>query len=50
MVAEARSVVGPVEYLEFHKGGPNFRWPLVLTQGGAKPCFPIFFYGEKFFC
>ena len=32
-----------VAYLRFHKGGPNFRWPLVLTQKGAKPClFPIF--------
>ena len=35
-----------VAYLGFHKGGPNFRWPLVLTWRGAKPCFPIFSYGE----
>ena len=35
-------------YLGFHKGGPNFRWPLVLTQGGGdKPCFQIFSSGEK---
>ena len=37
-----------VAYLGFPKGGPNVCWPLVLTQGGgAKLCFPIFFYGEK---
>ena len=34
-------------YLGFHKGGPNFRWPLVLTQRGAKPGFVFFSYGEK---
>ena len=34
-------------YLGFQKGGPNFRWPLVLTQRGAKLSFPNFSYGEK---
>ena len=24
------------------QGGANFCWPLVFTQGGGKPCFPIF--------
>ena len=39
-----------VAYFGFHKGGPNFLWPLVLTQkGGAKPCFPIFSYGKNCF-
>ena len=28
--------------------GANFRWPLVLTQRGAKQCFPIFSYGGNF--
>ena len=40
-----------VAYLGFHKGGRNFRWPLVLTQrGGQKLRFPIFSYGEKNVC
>ena len=34
------------------KGGPNFRWLLVLTQRGPNPkgaklCFPNFSYGEQ---
>ena len=43
-------------YLGIHKGGPNFRWPLVskggrttqrrITQRG-EPSFPIFSYDEK---
>ena len=36
-------------YLGFQKEGPNFCWPLVLTQRGAKPYFQIFSYGENFF-
>ena len=35
-------VIFSVAYLGFQKGGPNFRWPLVLTQRGGKPSFPIF--------
>ena len=37
----------PVAYLGFQKGGSNICWPLVLTQRGAKPSFPIFYYVEK---
>ena len=40
-------------YLGFHKGGPNFRWPLalVLTQRGTK-LFILFFpmMKNKHFC
>ena len=46
------SKVSPsVAYLGFHKGGggANIRWPLVLTQREAKPCFSFFSYGENFF-
>ena len=40
-----------VSYLGFQKKrGPNFRWPLVLPQRGAKLSFLNFSYGEnKFF-
>ena len=41
-----------VAYLGFHKGGPNFCWPLVpihLYKGGAKLCSPIFYYVKKIF-
>ena len=38
-----------VAYLGFQKGGPNVLWPLVLTQKGVKPSFPIFYYVENFF-
>ena len=31
-----------VAYLGFHKEGPNFRWPLVLTQRGPKHVFLYF--------
>ena len=39
-------------YLGFHKGGPNFLWPLVLTQRGAQTMFSNFFPMAKtdFFC
>ena len=37
----------PMAYLGFQKGGPHVRWPLVLTQGGAKPSFPIFLLCKK---
>ena len=40
---------GAVAYLGFHKGGPNFRWPLVLTQRGGQTMFTYFFSCEKFF-
>ena len=33
-------------YLGFQKGGPNFRWPLVLTQRGQ---YPVFFSMVKNF-
>ena len=36
-----------VAYLGFQKWGPNFRWPLVLTQWGGKLSFPNFSYGEN---
>ena len=40
----------PVAYLGFHKGGPNFLWPLVLTQrGGPNQLFQIFSYVKNFF-
>ena len=28
-------LISPVAYLGFQKRGPNFRWPLLLTQGGG---------------
>ena len=35
-------------YLGFQKwGGGNVRWPLVLTERGAKPSFPIFLLCQK---
>ena len=40
----------PVAYLWFRKGGPNFRWLLVLIQREGQPSFPIFFQcQQKFF-
>ena len=35
-------------YLRFQKGGPNFRWPLVLTQRGPNHVF-LFFRMVKIF-
>ena len=37
-------------YLGFHKGGgANFRWPLVLTQGGPNHVFLFFAMVKKVF-
>ena len=36
-------------YLGFHKGGPNFLWPLVLTQRGPNQVFQIFSHVKKNF-
>ena len=39
-----------VAYLGFQKGGPNFHWPLVLTQRGGQTMFSNFFlWWKKFF-
>ena len=38
---------GAVAYLGFQKGGPNFRWPLVLTQRGGQTKFSNFFIMSK---
>ena len=42
----------PVANLGFRKGGPNFLWPLLLTQSGGQTMFSFFFYGQNwfFFC
>ena len=40
---------GAVAYLGFHKEGPNFCWPLVLTQRGGQTMFSYFFLCEHFF-
>ena len=40
-----------VAYLGFQKGGPNFCWPLVLTQRGPNQVFQFFPMVKKnFFC
>ena len=39
-----------VAYLGFHKGGTYFLWPLMLTQRGAKPSFPMYFLCQNIFC
>ena len=46
---EANGRRHPVAYLGFQKEAPNVRWPLVLTQGGGKPSFPIFLLCQKTF-
>ena len=33
--------------IQDYKRGANFCWPLVLTQRGAKPSFPIFLVCQK---
>ena len=38
-----------VAYLGFHKGGPKLSLANCAHTKGAKPCFPIFSYGEKMF-
>ena len=38
-----------VAYLQFHKEGPNFLWPLMLTQRGPNHVFLFFSYGQKDF-
>ena len=35
--------VQAMAYLGFHKGGPNFLWPLVLTERGGQTRFSKFF-------
>ena len=40
-------ILWPVAYSGFRKGGPNFRWPLVLIQRRGQPSFPILFNVKK---
>ena len=42
------SFLHAVKYLGFYEG-VNFRWSLVLTQRGAKPCFLFFHRADKKF-
>ena len=50
-IPESQALSCPVAYLGFQKGGPNFCWPLVLTQRRPNYVFQFFPMVKKnFFC